>query len=649
MQQLSKVSCFFFVLISLTSSASSQCHVFWTDAATDSIYRQSPNTGQAILVQSGITDPGDIDLDPRHNGMLYYISGSQIKRISTDGVSQKTIIDDAGDPESIALDLVADQLYWVDSESKSIFRSSLTGESQESFQANLNGPSGVQVQAGLNRLIWADQETAYGNISFASAVILSAPLTGGSATKHVEILGTPEGNYQETFDPTGTAILSNESVLWGIIRTYGQRYSARQQSVSVHRANLTDSSTSQLFTPGARGIQVNNQYGIVMSRVREMEVANGYIYYIDNIAYDTIHRTALDGSSQGFITPTDRYDPMGIALLDTQESNLCNTLNNESNDTSHYATSVWRPSAGQWYFKYPIRGYNRGEAVNSGQWGLSSDEPIVGTFPNSYSQASQAAQDYAVWRPSEGRWYICWQAGYPKPFADNRVGDPACGVAGNSTPQWGLPGDYPLSGDFDGDSLHDLTVWRPHEGNWYMRFDDDSFEVVQWGLPGDLPVPEDYDGDGITDIAVWRPWNGSWYILLSTNNFSKSPDDIIVRQWGLAQDHPIPGDFDGDNKADLVVWRPQWGMWYLNTSSTDYQFSQGTATQWGLPGDHPIAKDFDNDGRRDFVVWRPANGTWYFRSSADDSWDYQQWGLPGDVPIGDGIRNRAMRMYGRLR
>src|SRR5215210_4825409 len=54
----------------------------------------------------------------------------------------------------------------------------------------------------------------------------------------------------------------------------------------------------------------------------------------------------------------------------------------------------------------------------------------------------------------------------------------------------------------------DMAIWRPSTGVWYVR----NQTPVQWGLPGDIPVPGDYDGNGTTDLAVWRPLNGVWYV-----------------------------------------------------------------------------------------------------------------------------------------
>src|SRR5205085_2904550 len=102
-----------------------------------------------------------------------------------------------------------------------------------------------------------------------------------------------------------------------------------------------------------------------------------------------------------------------------------------------------------------------------------------------------------------------------------------------STKAWGLPGDIPAPGDYDGDGRTDVAVWRPSNQTWYVAGSSSGVRVQPWGEPGDLPVPADYDGDGVTDMAIWRPREGMWYVINSGTGA------IDTRQWGLPGDVPV--------------------------------------------------------------------------------------------------------------
>jgi hypothetical protein len=218
--------------------------------------------------------------------------------------------------------------------------------------------------------------------------------------------------------------------------------------------------------------------------------------------------------------------------------------------------------------------------------------------------------DITVWRSTNGVWYS---------LPSNSPGS----YTGSS---WGVESDHPVAGDYDGDGKSDIAVWRPSEGVWYVLPSNSpaTYTAIPWGLNSDIPVHGDYDGDGTDDIAVWRSDTGTWYILPSG-----SPGTYTSMQWGMNTDTTVPADYDGDGKADAAVWRL--GTWYILKSSVPDTYS---STEWGMSSDIPVPGDYDADGKTDIAVWRPSTGVWYILpSSTPEDYTAISWGMDGDAPV----------------
>lgn len=170
--------------------------------------------------------------------------------------------------------------------------------------------------------------------------------------------------------------------------------------------------------------------------------------------------------------------------------------------------------------------------------------------------------------------------------------------------------------DFNGDRKSDLSVFRPSLGTWYLANGSGGFSSIPFGLADDRIVPGDYDGDGRIDVAVFR--NGAWYLLNSSNGA------FVSYSFGQSGDVPVPADYDGDERTDIAVFRQ--GYWYIiNSGNNSFR-----AEQFGQPGDRAVIGNFDGDRRSDLAVYR--GGIWYVNGSTA-GFSATQFGLNTDRPV----------------
>ena len=276
----------------------------------------------------------------------------------------------------------------------------------------------------------------------------------------------------------------------------------------------------------------------------------------------------------------------------------------------------------------------------------------------------------------------------------------------NATPQvesqfdFGVNSDSLAPGDYDGDGRDDVAVWRQQTGNstfYILQSSTNTVRTVRFGLPGDNLVVNDYDGDGVDDPAIFRrgdveggqaffwwfgsfgitrnvqvvvPWGlggvdtgdnaipgdfngdgradfcvirnsaaptprGLYFIHFGTGLFdASSPNDQQIR-FGFSIDTAVPGDYDGDGITDIAITRPEGAAlaWYYRPSSAPTTFRR---TAWGRQStDVQVQGDYDGDGITDQAVWRSTSGnpsTYFILRSRDQVVQYQNWGLFGDAP-----------------
>ncbi|MBI4914591.1 MAG: hypothetical protein HY825_01975 [Acidobacteria bacterium] len=246
----------------------------------------------------------------------------------------------------------------------------------------------------------------------------------------------------------------------------------------------------------------------------------------------------------------------------------------------------------------------------------------TGTYPSPWSGIAQVlalpkgTATPGIYRGSDRSWYL-------------RNTNDAGGADQVFT--YGEPSDLAVRGDWDGDGVDSVGVYRG--GTFYLRNANSAGAgdvVFAFGGPGDVPISGDWDGDGIDTVGLYRPRTATW--LLRNSNSAGAPDLLFT--YGLADETPVVGDWDGDGIDTVGVFRASDRQWYLHNSTAGGHAE--LVFPYGDPSvDVPVVGDWDGNGVDTVGIYRSSLGEWFLRNTntagdADISFTY---GLASERPI----------------
>ena len=209
--------------------------------------------------------------------------------------------------------------------------------------------------------------------------------------------------------------------------------------------------------------------------------------------------------------------------------------------------------------------------------------------------------------------------------------------------RFGIPGDIPVMGDWNGDGTHTIGVVRGNR--WLLRDTNDDGPPdydFKFGAVGDIPVVGDWTGSGLTGIGMVRKLSNRWRLR---NTATTGRPEIDFR-FGLASDEPIVGDWNGNGITGVGVIRKNLrgkdpsSRWLLRQTAggprhqREFFFGHGEVDY--------LVGDWDDSGKERPGLVR-SNGAWRFRGLASQGmrfggngatplvWQAADW-TPGQLP-----------------
>ena len=214
----------------------------------------------------------------------------------------------------------------------------------------------------------------------------------------------------------------------------------------------------------------------------------------------------------------------------------------------------------------------------------------------------------------------------------------------------------PLAGDFAAIGKTDLVYYVPSTGQWWAEqaaFGYKPTLLATWGWPGvDIPVPADYNGDGMTDFATYRPVgfntgsDGTWSIAYNYVGGTRVVTITGASYKPAAGDVSVPGNYDNVGHAELAIYRPSTGQWFISDAAANPSSVTHVIT-YGLGANYvPVPGAYDATAGNPSIepaVFNTVTGRWFVDATTERWYQFD----PGDIPapgdyLGTGVTEPAV-------
>jgi len=231
----------------------------------------------------------------------------------------------------------------------------------------------------------------------------------------------------------------------------------------------------------------------------------------------------------------------------------------------------------------------------------------------------------------------------------------------------GLPGDIPITGDWNGSGTYKAGVYRngqfvlDYDGDGQLTANDRVYTFTE-PQPGDVPVVGRWRG-GPSWIGIFRG-GSQWLLDWDGNGVFEPGKDKVYTFGGEPGDIPVVGDWTHAGAERIGIFR-KGGIWMLDANGNgtfdgtgpaqDLMFRFDGSRRPGPPflpagrhpamsaeseeGDVPVVGDWNGGGFSKVGIFR--QGVWILDVTGGHRFDLSrrgpdlvfQYGLPGDRPV----------------